>query len=186
MCTCSSALGTPSMNVELSYILRLPNSAASPNLRAAGRFQDRLEPPHVGYVDGALAFVEEHRRDPNPPSTRGLEQACFDCGRWEAAHWYCSGCFLPTGPDDWYPWGSDTARRQAARAAATQKGHTPPKRPRGRPCRSVAQSEPNEAKSRLLRVSTRSGAGLGAHLIGRTGSPAQRRRSLQVLGRAAQ
>jgi hypothetical protein len=133
-----------------------------------------------------LAFIEEHRRDPNPPSTRGLEQACFDCGRWEAAHFYCSRCFLPTGPDDWYPWGSDTARRQAARAAAAEKGHTPPKRPRGRPCRSLAQSERNEAKSRLLGVSTRSGAGRGVRRNERTGSAAsQCDRSVQVLGRAA-
>jgi hypothetical protein len=134
-----------------------------------------------------LAFIEEHRRDPNPPSTQGLEQACFDCGRWEAAGFYCSWCFLPMGPEDWYPWGSDTARRASARAAAAEKGHTPPKRPRGRPCRSVAQSEWNEAKSRLLGVSTRSGAGRGVRHNERTGPAApQCGRSVEAPGKPAQ
>ncbi len=31
-----------------------------------------------------------------------LEQTCRRCGRWEAAHYCCSWCYAPTGPDDWY------------------------------------------------------------------------------------
>jgi hypothetical protein len=31
-----------------------------------------------------------------------LEQMCPDCGRWEAAHRYCSWCLRRMGPDDWY------------------------------------------------------------------------------------
>ncbi len=30
-----------------------------------------------------------------------LEQRCPDCDRVQAAARYCSGCHLPTGPDDW-------------------------------------------------------------------------------------
>ena len=31
-----------------------------------------------------------------------LEQTCPSCGRWEAAHFYCSWCQRPSGPEDWY------------------------------------------------------------------------------------
>ena len=61
-----------------------------------------------------------------------LEQACPDCGRWEAAGSYCSGCDRPMGPDDWYGNG-DLTRRAVARHAATEKAQTRGKRPRGRP-----------------------------------------------------
>jgi hypothetical protein len=53
-----------------------------------------------------------------------LEQACPDCGRWEAAGSYCSGCDRPMGPDDWYRNG-DLTRRAVARQAATEKAQTP-------------------------------------------------------------
>jgi len=59
-----------------------------------------------------------------------LEQACPDCGRWEAAGSYCSGCLRPMGPDDWYRNG-DEDRRAVARQQAAGKATTPPKRPRG-------------------------------------------------------
>jgi hypothetical protein len=41
-----------------------------------------------------------------------LEQCCPDCGRWEAAHYYCSWCLRSMGPGDWYPNG-DVERRYA-------------------------------------------------------------------------
>lgn len=41
-----------------------------------------------------------------------LEQTCRWCGRWEAAHWHCSWCTSPTGPDDWYANG-DASERQS-------------------------------------------------------------------------
>lgn len=40
-----------------------------------------------------------------------LEQTCRSCGRWEAAHWYCSFCYGPMVPGkDWYRNG-DLAER---------------------------------------------------------------------------
>ena len=44
-----------------------------------------------------------------------LEQTCPDCGRTEAAGYYCSLCCRITGPEDWQP----TKRSDAQRAAAT-------------------------------------------------------------------
>ena len=61
-----------------------------------------------------------------------LEQACPDCGVWEAAGFYCSGCERPMGPADWYPNG-DPDRRAVAHQKATEKAQTRVKRPRGRP-----------------------------------------------------
>jgi hypothetical protein len=55
-----------------------------------------------------------------------LEQACPDCGRWEAAGSYCSGCDRAMGPDDWYPNGS-AAGRARARQKAPLAPRTPPK-----------------------------------------------------------
>ena len=45
-----------------------------------------------------------------------LEQTCPACGRWEAAHWYCSWCWSKTGPADWYR-NYDFAERNARRPA---------------------------------------------------------------------
>jgi hypothetical protein len=53
-----------------------------------------------------------------------LEQACPDCGRWEAAGGYCSGCDRRMGPDDWYPNGL-LSRRAVAREVAARKAQTP-------------------------------------------------------------
>jgi hypothetical protein len=61
-----------------------------------------------------------------------LEQACPDCGRWEAAGAYCSGCRRPMGPADWYPNGTKDGRSVAQERAAEIEA-TRPKRPRGRP-----------------------------------------------------
>jgi predicted Fe-S protein YdhL (DUF1289 family) len=61
-----------------------------------------------------------------------LEQACPDCGRWEAAGSYCAGCDRPMGPADWYSNG-DLERRAVARQKAPQKAQTPLKGRRGRP-----------------------------------------------------
>jgi predicted Fe-S protein YdhL (DUF1289 family) len=61
-----------------------------------------------------------------------LEQACPDCGVWEAAGAYCTGCYRSMGPDDWYPNGDET-RRAVAHQRAAEKAATRVKRPRGRP-----------------------------------------------------
>jgi hypothetical protein len=52
-----------------------------------------------------------------------LEQMCPDCGRWSAATHYCSWCFRPMGPDDWYRNG-DQAQR-AARMPMTVPANPP-------------------------------------------------------------
>ena len=57
-----------------------------------------------------LAIIAERRGQPLIPDAetarqleRGkLEQTCRSCGRWEAAHFACSWCQRPTGPEDWY------------------------------------------------------------------------------------
>lgn len=78
-----------------------------------------------------LALLSQRGAAPVPALTRGLEQACPECGTWEAAGFHCTWCYLPTGPEDWYPWGSDTARRAAARASAAEKAQTPQSDPVG-------------------------------------------------------
>ncbi len=52
-----------------------------------------------------------------------LEQTCSACGRWSAATRYCSWCFLPMGPADWYP-NRDQAQR-AARMPTTAPANPP-------------------------------------------------------------
>lgn len=42
---------------------------------------------------------------------RGKEQMCPNCGRWEAAHRYCSWCFRPMTEADWYRNGDATERQ---------------------------------------------------------------------------
>jgi hypothetical protein len=61
-----------------------------------------------------------------------LEQACGNCGRWEAAGFYCTGCAAPMTEADWYPNG-DEDRRAVAHARAAVIRAAAPKRPRGRP-----------------------------------------------------
>lgn len=41
-----------------------------------------------------------------------LEQMCPACGRWEAAHPYCSNCFRPMTEADWYRNGDVAKRRR--------------------------------------------------------------------------
>jgi len=60
-----------------------------------------------------------------------LEQTCRTCGRWEAAHFACSWCWRPTGPDDWYRNG-DLAERHGRMPA------TPPPNP-PLECRDIRQ-----------------------------------------------
>jgi hypothetical protein len=62
-----------------------------------------------------------HAREPidMPSETRALlqagklEQTCPSCGRWSAATHYCSWCFRPMGPADWY--GNGDKEQRAAR-----------------------------------------------------------------------
>jgi len=69
-----------------------------------------------------------------------LEQACPECGRWEAAGAYCSACYRPMGSGDWYRNG-DEDRRAVAHQKAVEKASTRVKRPRGRP-RAPAVTQP--------------------------------------------
>lgn len=52
-----------------------------------------------------VAFIRSARGIPTADELAARDerpsQTCPDCGRDEAAHWYCSGCFLPMGPADW-------------------------------------------------------------------------------------
>ena len=43
-----------------------------------------------------------------------LEQLCPECGREEAAHWYCSLCFRQMIPTDWQTWSQLHPDRAAA------------------------------------------------------------------------
>ena len=76
---------------------------------------------------------------------RKLEQACSECGRWEAAGAYCSGCDRQMGPDDWYP-GGDRGRRQKALGGA----QTPVKRPRQALAAPSRHSDPERVALRAL------------------------------------
>lgn len=53
-----------------------------------------------------------------------LEQSCPDCGRWEAAGSYCSGCSRPMTATDWYRNG-DATGRAVARQVAPRAAQTP-------------------------------------------------------------
>ncbi len=59
-----------------------------------------------------------------------LEQTCRSCGRWEAAHFYCSWCQRPTGPEDWYRNWNLAERRE--RMPATPPTDPPLEYHRGR------------------------------------------------------
>lgn len=65
-----------------------------------------------------------------------LEQACPDCGVWEAAGAYCTGCHRRMGSADWYPNG-DLTRRAVARQTPPSEAQTPVK---GGPAPSSAAS----------------------------------------------
>lgn len=54
-----------------------------------------------------------------------LEQRCPDCGRDEAAGYYCSGCARPTGPAEWYR-PVPPPLRAASLARATAARHKAP------------------------------------------------------------
>jgi hypothetical protein len=68
-----------------------------------------------------IAFIQARRRSPVSPEElaaleRRLSQRCPDCDRPEAAHWYCSGCFLPMGLADWTANPSRKSQGDARRA----------------------------------------------------------------------
>ena len=76
---------------------------------------------------GRVAWLRAHRLPPEVPERlrlpllRGkLEQTCPDCGVSEAAHFVCSACLLPMGPDDWRLQVASAAKR-AALARAHEK-----------------------------------------------------------------
>ena len=77
-----------------------------------------------------LAVIERRRGNPSPGELKARAerpyQRCPDCGREEAAHWYCSLCYLPMGADDWIATllseeGVAARQRNAAKARATVK-----------------------------------------------------------------
>lgn len=78
-----------------------------------------------------LDYIEAHRRDPIIDNPAGLDQTCLDCRRREAAHWYCSGCYLPMGPSDWRKPVADEHRReilQWARESRSRLSRSAPRR----------------------------------------------------------
>jgi hypothetical protein len=56
-----------------------------------------------------------------------LSQRCPDCGRPEAAHFYCSGCYLPMGLADWFRAEASPTQKDAM-AASRAKRHPAPDR----------------------------------------------------------
>ena len=111
-----------------------------PGRRASGRTSSRAavgspspaaaQPSRVGASDSGVgpranqalpssgAPATRHAREPIEMSAetrellqRGkLEQTCPDCGRWEAASWYCSWCARAMAPADWYRNGDKVQR----------------------------------------------------------------------------
>jgi hypothetical protein len=72
-----------------------------------------------------IAFIRRQR--PTPVTAEEwaalagrVSQRCPDCGRAEAAHFYCSGCFLPMGLADWYH-ETATSEQKAARQPGRHK-----------------------------------------------------------------
>jgi hypothetical protein len=57
-----------------------------------------------------------------------MEQTCPDCGRWQAASYYCSWCFRVMRPVDYYrnPKSADAKSVRAARMPATVPANPPP------------------------------------------------------------
>jgi hypothetical protein len=88
---------------------------------------DEAEPPRTFHADPAVQPVStlgrRHAPDLSPEIAKALEagkleQTCPACGRWEAAHWYCSWCSRPTGPADWYRNGDREERASRMPKAA--------------------------------------------------------------------
>lgn len=71
-----------------------------------------------------VAWLRSVPPDPLTPELRHLfllrrmDQRCPDCDRHEAAHPYCSACFLPMGVDDWYDRRSRPPEPMSARYTA--------------------------------------------------------------------
>ena len=133
----------------VSRVSRLARSAAAParqgHQRQSGAPVPQVAPPPFTPLgQSSLGDRDQARaagagRDLGIPAELAkklldgkLEQACPDCGRWEAAGSYCSGCDRRMGPDDWYRNGDET-RRAVAQNRAGEIAATRVKRPRGRP-----------------------------------------------------
>ncbi len=106
-----------------------------PSESSSLRERDQARAAEAGRDLGIPADISERLR------AGKLEQACPDCGVWEAAGAYCTGCYRPMGPDDWYSNGDETRRRVAHQRAA-EKAQARVKRPRGRPRRHVDDPAP--------------------------------------------
>ena len=79
-----------------------------------------------------VAFIARRRRVPVTAEEltaleARLSQRCPDCGRPEAAHFYCSGCYLPMGLADWFR-GEASPAKKAAMEASRAKRHPGPDR----------------------------------------------------------
>lgn len=83
-----------------------------------------------------VAWLRAFPPDPLSPELRHLfllrrmDQICPDCDRHEAAHPYCSACFLPMGVADWHdrrsrPPAPMSARYSALLAAADRREAAP-------------------------------------------------------------
>ena len=82
--------------------------------------------------DAAALAPRQHRGRIYPPippeifsllSHGKLEQVCPECGREEAAHWYCSQCLRQMQPTDWRTWAQlHPARAARLRDAALASG----------------------------------------------------------------
>lgn len=78
--------------------------------------------------EGRIAWLRGHRRGlmTVPPDVareladKRLSKTCPDCGRAEAASWYCSGCYLPMDHTDWH-----RETRAASPTDASQVGGGP-------------------------------------------------------------
>jgi hypothetical protein len=75
-----------------------------------------------------VAWLHDTPRDVMPPELhrlfllRRMDQLCPDCGRHEAAHPYCSLCFLPMDASDWYDRSTKPLGPMSARYAALLGG----------------------------------------------------------------
>jgi hypothetical protein len=100
---------------------------AKATVRAA--HPDRLP----GHLTGTPA-TPRHAREPidMPASVRTdlqagrLQQCCPGCGRWEAAHWYCSFCFRVMGPADWFRGSKTATEDRAARMPKSRPANPAP------------------------------------------------------------
>jgi hypothetical protein len=85
-------------------------------------------------VSTGTPATPRHAREPidMPASVRTdleagrLQQCCPSCGRWEAAHWYCSFCFRAMGPADWFRGSKTATEDRAARMPKSRPANPAP------------------------------------------------------------